>query len=120
MPRGVKGSGKRPPKRAARTDDELDGESEIRALTAANDGGRADNVPRCRVPGCGAMLTPGGQCPACAFRAKKYAKVFEVQNPNCECGAPRQPKKANATRMPKRCPLCAKLRAKAVAKGIAV
>ena len=78
-----------------------------------------DRYPRCRVPGCGAELS-GGSCPACAFRARKYAKLFEIQNPNCECGAPRQPKKPNATRMPKRCPLCSKLHARAKAKRIAV
>jgi hypothetical protein len=119
MPRGVKGSGKAAPARVARngSSDALRADEELEAFGPP---ARADNVPCCRIPGCGAMLAPGGQCPACTFRAKKYAKVFEIHNPNCECGAPRRPKKPGATRMPRRCPLCAKLRAKAVAKGIAV
>lgn len=109
MPRGVRGSGKPAASRRAH-DDDAEG---FTPPTPAS-----DSVPRCRIAGCGAMLTPGGQCPACAFRAKKYAKLFEVQNPNCECGAPRVPKTPRASRMPKRCPCCSKLHARAKAKGI--
>jgi hypothetical protein len=119
MPKGVKGSGKAKPARAAQngSSDAMRVDEEHEAFGSPS---RADNVPRCRTAGCGAMLAPGGQCPACAFRARKYAKLFEIQNPNCECGAPRVATKPNARMLPRRCALCRRLRAKAKAKGIAV
>lgn len=126
MPRGVKGSGKAAAKAAGTLSSVRTTAARVEFDDALEDGiaGGADrstdHIPRCRIVGCGAMLAPGGSCPACTFRAKKYAKVFEVQNPNCECGAPRRPKTPNARSMPRRCPLCRKLRARAKAKGLEV
>lgn len=117
MPRGVKGSGKAATKRAAAAlGARIGHEVEVERGTPAVDPN--DTRPRCRVPLCGAVLEAGGVCPACTFRARKYAKLFVAMNPNCECGAPRRPKTPGALRMPKRCPLCQKLHAKAIAKGL--
>lgn len=125
MPKGVKGSGQAVTRgggtaSAVTRSGSAHDDDALESASVFGDPHRHDRVPRCRVTGCGAMLTPGGDCPACAFRARKYAKVFAVQNPNCECGAPRVPTKPGAVRLSKRCPLCRKLHAKAKAKGIAV
>lgn len=77
-----------------------------------------DHQPRCRVPGCGAVLV-GGNCPACAFRARHYKAVLPSFDPNCECGAPKKPPKhPHSLRRPKYCVLCTKLRARMKAQGL--
>lgn len=118
MPKGVKGPGNAGPavKAAASAHAKRPwSEEDDTPLTAAH-----DPRPRCRIRECDAVLSAGGQCPACAYRARKYAKVFEAVNPVCECGAPKKPKRAGSSRLPQRCTLCQRLRAKASAKKVLV
>lgn len=100
---------------ARRDVDAMDAEERLSPIDTST---RDPHLPRCRVVGCNAVLQ-GGQCPACTFRASKYKKLFELQNPNCECSAPKPPPKTVGGRQKKFCTLCTKLRVKMKVRGFA-
>jgi hypothetical protein len=104
MTRGVKGSG--PAKGERRGGARPITPHEALTSVAAR---REEGGALCPIDG--APLV-GGQCAACAWRARKYAPVLARSSGRCECGAPAAKARGRF------CAPCKTLRSRASARGI--